>query len=120
MLQIKDFELYLTNGYHIQHPIEELNILKVLIELYDRNIISKIVFHYHSSSNNSLILYKYSENDLFRIEFLPSLSNKLNNIETSTEEKINQYNAVINALQKNQSLSIKFIPYIVIPFITYS
>jgi hypothetical protein len=100
-LQLSKFKITLINQQIIEEPIENINNLYEIINIYGRGIIDKIYFYFYNY-NNSIILKKINSciNDRFILEFEHNIdSNKLYMIES------------LNNILNNTNLSPFILPY---------
>jgi hypothetical protein len=118
LLQIRNFQVRLTNGQTINEPIENIQQLYDIINTYGRCIIAKISFYFYDNQRyfHNLILRNSDEyiNNIFIIEFYHDYNNS-QYIELSHQEKYNDYQSIINILQNN-NLDIILLPFIINPF----
>ncbi len=113
MSQIKSFQVRFTHGQTINEPIENLSRLEEIIRVYGREMIAKISFYYHTSDNSfhNLIL-RSNENNNFTVEFNTPIDIQGNRVVMSDQEKLNDYNEVLNVLQPLEELIIPYIIYL--------
>ncbi len=114
MARIKSFQVRFINGQTINEPVENISILDSTFFEYGIEQIAKISFYYDTSNHfHNLILYNEDYNKLV-VEFNTQFDNQGNKIEMTHQEKLNDYNELLNTLKGSEDT---IIPYIVNPFI---
>ena len=121
--QLRDFQVRFINGQIIYEPIENINQLSEIIQLYGREYITKISFYFHNSHQHfhNLILRNSDEyvNDRFIVEFGYYYNQYGEKTELTFEQCYQDFQAVINIINNNNNLSNILLPFIINPFIVY-
>jgi hypothetical protein len=117
--QLRDFQVRLDSGQTINERIENIRELTDVIRIYGRHIICFITFYFHDSHHHahSLTLRNSGHNDKFVVEFYHYYSPNFNRIELTDQQKIHDFEIVMNCLQQN-NLDSRLIRHIIHPFHT--
>ena len=109
MAQIKSFQVRFTHGQTTNEPVENINQLDEIIRVYGVERIAKISFYYYTSNNSFHNLILQNEDNTFTVEFN-------NQDQMYLEEKMDDYNEMLDVLQRTQNLENTLIPLIMDPF----
>jgi hypothetical protein len=119
-MQLRSFQVRFTNGYLSQESITNMVALENIIESHDLMDIAKISFYFEGGviPFHSLILrciYSKTNNYKFHVEFFTYYNDENVHTQLSSDEKMNDYNLVLNNLLTSNILKERLVPNIILP-----
>ena len=116
--QIEYFQINLFNGNIIHRPVSRFCMLDDILRNYTRNYISQIIFYFNDPilSFRTLTLRNTQHNNIFVVEFFHTYNHLFEKIEMSDDQKIADYQAVLNLLNRTRNINVRFTPFIINPF----
>jgi hypothetical protein len=116
--QIESFQVRFANGSIINHPISEFHLVNSHILRYGRASIAKISFYFITRNHqfHNLILRNTEHNDRFVLEFCHYYDQNNRPVELSMEQKLADYQSVMNIIIHTSNLDDRLGQFIINPF----
>lgn len=104
--QLMSFQVNLTDGHHINEPIQQFNTVDEIIRNYGRQIISSITFYFHNTQHQYyyLTLRNSRQNNIFVVEFFHYYNQHFEQIQLTREEKERDLEVVMNLINRTNNL----------------
>lgn len=116
--RITNFQINLFNGNIIHRPVSRFVILSDVLRNYSRNYIAEIIFYFNDPENSyhTLTLRNSLHNNIFIVEFFNRYNHRFEKIELSNDEKIADYQSVIDLILRTRNLNEQFGRFIINPW----